>query len=336
MKRIKLGIVGCLLSVMLTVQANDAPLIDLAAELEAHMAEQEKANQPETPATAGEGRTDSPAEQVTPPQVAPAKPTVQPSAMAVDAEPAQWGYQETIAPRFWHQLDPNYMTCSTGKIQSPINLSTRQSVSATGMPGLDVVYRPVPLRLMQDHQGLRGDYPLGSFVQLDNQRFEFTHYRFRTASEHHLEGFAYPMEIQFYHRDGEGQHLVMSVIVQEGEENPSLATILEHLPKQQDTLNLVDDLRFNPVSFLPEDKGFYRYLGSLTTPPCSEGVIWIVFKQPIDASVRQLIRMHQIMGTNARPIQPLNGRLPMKSWLREGGVTQGARPPRTPGYYIDF
>ena len=334
MKRIKFGLLGCLVTMMFTAQANDAPLIDLAAELEAQMAQQEK-KQPEG-SEAPKSDPDQSIEQATQPQSTPVQQADRPLAISGDDKPAEWGYQANIAPRFWHQLDADYMTCATGKVQSPINLSSRQSVGATGMPDLNVVYRPVPLRLMQDLQGLRGDYPLGSFIQLNNQRFEFTHYRFRTASEHHLDGFAYPMEIQFYHRDGEGQHLVMSVIVQEGEDNPFLATILEHLPKEQDTLNLVEDLRFNPVSFLPEDKGFYRYLGSLTTPPCTEGVIWIVFKQPIEASVRQLIRMHQIMGGNVRPIQPLNGRLPMKSWLRDGVANQGVRAPRTPGYYIDF
>lgn len=335
-KRIKLGLLGCCLTAVFMAQANDLPLIDLAAELEAHMAEQEKAKQPNPPPAGN---------VVKPPQAS--DPVVKgvPEAVAipinqaaapVSVEPAEWGYQQNIAPRFWHTLDPNYAPCASGQIQSPINLSRRQAVSAQGMPGLDVVYRPVPLRLIQDHQGVRGDYPLGSFVQLDNQRFEFIHYRFRTASEHHLEGFAYPMEIQFYHRDGEGRQLVMSVIVQEGEDHPFLATILENLPKEKDRLHLVDDVRFNPVRFLPEDKSFYRYLGSLTTPPCTEGVIWIVFKQPIEASVRQLMRMHQIMGTNARPIQSLNGRLPLKSWLREGMSSQGVAPPRTPGYYIDF
>ncbi len=328
-----------LMSMTWLVSANE-PLLDLAAELEAHMAAQERAGQ--TP-----DASDAPvAEEAAPSaerQGAPAEADAELKASSgervppVTPEPAKWGYSADKAPRFWHRLDPNYLGCATGVIQSPINLSSHQAINAPSMPGLDIIYRPVPLRLTHDHQGLRGDYPLGSFMRLDNQRFEFTHYRFRTPSEHHLEGFAYPMEIQFFHRDGEGRQLVMSVLVQEGRPNVSLATILEHLPKEKDSLHLVEDLNFNPVRFLPESKHFYRYLGSLTTPPCTEGVIWIVFQQPIEASIRQLITLHQVLGDNSRPVQALNGRLPLKSWLRDASRSGGQfSAPTTPGYYFDF
>ncbi|UQB42954.1 carbonic anhydrase family protein [Thiomicrospira microaerophila] len=331
MKRAKLkwytGWLICLLAMPLSLFANE-PLIDLAAELEAHMAQQQD-QQTEAPVVE-EAAAIEPQESMV---EAPEPPAV--ITPPVKPEPAKWGYAGELAPRLWHRLDPNYLSCATGQIQSPINLAQGVAVNAPSMPGIDIVYRPVPLRLIQDHQGLRGDYPLGSYIRLDQQRYEFTHYRFRTPSEHHLEGFAYPMEIQLFHRDGEGRQLIISVLVQEGRAHPSLATILSHLPKEKDTLNLVEDLNFNPVRFLPDNKNFYRYLGSLTTPPCTEGVVWIVFKQPIDASIRQLLTFHQLIGDNSRPIQALNGRLPLKSWSGDGARASSNRP-SIPGYYFDF
>ncbi|WFE68861.1 carbonic anhydrase family protein [Thiomicrospira sp. R3] len=332
MKWNRLGIGALLVYAAFSVQANE-PLIDLAAELEAHMAAQATNGQAGPDATVqpepNQMETEKPDQQAV--ETEKAELVVPP----VKPAPAHWGYQGAQAPRFWHRLDPNFLSCATGQIQSPINLTERHAVNAPSMPSLDIVYRPVPLRLMHDHQGLRGDYPLGSFIRLNDQRYEFTHYRFRTPSEHHLEGFAYPMEIQLFHRDGEGRQVIISVLVQEGRVNPSLATLLNHLPKEQDSLNLVEDLNFNPVRFLPNNKDFYRYLGSLTTPPCTEGVIWIVFKQPIEASIRQLVSLHQLMGDNTRPIQALNGRLPLKSWSRDGVAGQTTRP-SIPGYYFDF
>jgi carbonic anhydrase len=337
MKHIKLGLVFLIISMAMGVHANE-PILDLAAELEAHMAAQEKERQGVAPAeTQAEPKpTPKPLEEEA--SAADKKKEV-PVALAIPAvepEPAKWSYQGETSPRFWHRLDPSYLGCATGAIQSPINLSSNQAINAPTMPGLDVVYRSVPLRLIHDHQGLRSDYPLGSFIRLDNQRFELTHYRFRTPSEHYLEGFAYPMEIQFFHRDGEGRQLVVSVLVQEGRINPALATILDNLPKEKESLHLVEDLNFNPVRFLPESKHFYRYLGSLTTPPCTEGVIWIVFQQPIEASIRQLFTLHQLTGENTRPIQSLNGRLPLKSWLRDASSGGQFSPPTTPGYFFDF
>lgn len=303
-------------------------LIDLASEIEPGQVAEENEPRLEPESNAG-----SEVEEQT--EVATTRKPPAVSLPPVLDEPAAWGYYGEIAPRFWATLDQRYAQCATGQVQSPINLTERQAVNAASMPGLDIAYRQVPLRLIHSDHGLRGNYPLGSFIRLGDERYEFTHYIFRTPSEHQLEGFAYPMEIQLYHRDGEGNQVVMSVIVQEGRDNPALEKILANLPSEKDRLQVMEGQLFNPVSFLPNNKQFYRYLGSLTTPPCSEGVVWLVFKNPVEASIGQLVRMHELMGDNVRPLQPLNRRLPLKSWARDGGSNQPPMP-RSPGYYFEY
>ncbi|MBE0494349.1 MAG: carbonic anhydrase family protein [Thiomicrospira sp.] len=303
------------------------PLIDLASEIESEAIEQGVADTQPATQTAQDSEQASSESSATDPQ-----PST-PSLASVLAEPAEWGYVAEKAPRYWAQLDSRYQTCALGKNQSPINLTSQQAVHTRGLPALDIAYRDVPLRLIHSDHGLRGNYPLGSYIRLGEQRYELTHYTFHTPSEHHIEGFAYPMEIHLVHRNGEGHQVVMSVIVQEGENNEQLDTILNNLPNEKDKLQVFERVNFNPVKFLPADKRFYRYIGSMTQPPCNEGVVWLVFTKPIQASIGQLVRLNELMGDNARPLQGLNGRVPMKSWMQGSD----AHPSQSsPGYYFDY
>lgn len=310
----------------------EEPLIDLASEVEPEVAEQ-VSTEPADETTEESESTNSNDSDSEEKDAENNQKTAKPSLPPVLAEPADWGYVAEQGPRYWAQLDSRYQTCALGKNQSPINLTSQQAVHTRGLPALDIAYREVPLRLIHSDHGLRGNYPLGSYIQLGKQRYELTHYTFHTPSEHHIEGFAYPMEIQLMHRNGEGHQVVISVIVQEGENNEQLATILNNLPNQKDKLQVFEKLNFNPVKFLPADKRFYRYIGSMTQPPCDEGVVWLVFSKPIQASISQLVKLNELMGDNARPLQGLNGRVPMKSWMQESD----SHPAQSsPGYYFDY
>lgn len=310
--------------------AQEPPLIDLASELQQTGGDIE----PPAPPTASEQPKALELQPVTKPNTKTepeSKPVVEPPKQV---EPAKWSYAAETAPRFWGKLDARYAMCDQGLSQSPINLADRQSVNTSGLPGLDIAYREMALRLNLTDYDLVGEYPLGSYIKLGDERYEFTHYQFKTPSEHHIGGFAYPMEIQLYHRDGEGRHVVMSIIVQEGDYNEPLQTIINNIPRQRNKLKVFEKLNFNPVQFLPEQKEFYRYMGSLTQPPCSQGVVWMVFKQPIEASIGQLMRINQVLGDNVRPIQAVNGRIVMKSWMSDTANASQRRP--TTGYYYEY
>ena len=323
----KFGFVVLMLVLALPSQAEEV-LIDLAAEIEAGIVQNQT-----TPNAA-------PANNANPAGSEESKQASAPEANQQTVEkvpkpdlPAQWGYYNEFAPMYWSGLDARYEACGKGKIQSPINLNDTQAINTLGLPSLDIAYREVPLRVIHSSNGFEGRYPLGSYIRLGAERFELTHYQLRTPSEHHLEGFAYPAEIQIYHRDGQGRQVVLSMIVSEGKPNPQLQTLLNHVPEEKDRLKVFEEVMFNPARLLPNDTRFYRYVGSLTTPPCTEGVIWLVFKKPIEASIGQLVALNELLGENSRPLQALNGRLPLKSWANDH---QTPTPFRTPGYYFDY
>lgn len=227
---------------------------------------------------------------------------------------AHWSYAGEDGPQFWGDLAPENILCKQGKNQSPIDLRDNHALGTTGLAELEIRYRDVPLKTINTGHTLQVNYPLGSYIKLDNKRYELLNFHFHTPSEHQKEGFNYPMEVQLVHRDGDYNFVVMAVLFQEGEENESLQMLLDNLPKEMNKETIHRGVELNPVMFIPANTDFYKYTGSLTTPPCSEGVYWMVFKQPIEASAEQIQQMNEIMGENARPIQPINARNILKSW----------------------
>ncbi|MCF6253345.1 MAG: carbonic anhydrase family protein, partial [Thiomicrorhabdus sp.] len=189
------------------------------------------------------------------------------------------------------------------------------ALGTSGLPGLDIYYRDVPLKVINKGHTIQVNYPLGSYIKLGTARYELLQFHFHTPSEHQKDGFNYPMEVHMVHRDGDGNYAVLGVIFQEGEPNPALNVLLKNLPKKVGKQEIHRRASLNPARFLPGNTEFYKYSGSLTTPPCSEGVLWMVFKQPIDASAEQIQQLNEIMGNNARPIQPNYARSVLKSWL---------------------
>lgn len=226
-----------------------------------------------------------------------------------------WSYSGQEGPRNWGDLSPENRQCKVGKNQSPINLKEKVALGTVGLPSLDIYYRDVPLKVLNTGHTLQVNYPLGSYIKLGTARYELLQFHFHTPSEHQKDGFNYPMEVHMVHRDGEGNYAVLGVIFQEGESNPALNILLKNRPKKVGKLEIHRRASLNPTRFLPGNTEFYKYSGSLTTPPCSEGVLWMVFKQPIDASAEQLQQLNEIMGNNARPIQPNYARSLLKSWL---------------------
>lgn len=276
-----------------------APLLDLGAEAKKS-------------ALSGSKLQNAPAKDIvttTAPAPKPMKPiSVKPKG------PVKWGYVGKEGPEHWGDLSEEFATCKTGKNQSPIDLKNKVAVGTTGMPGFDVYYRETAFKIINTGKTVKVKIPLGSYIKINDHRYELLEYQFHTPSEHQLDGFNYPMEMQLIHRDGEGNYVVIAVIFQEGDGNEYLSDLLTYLPKDLNKLHVHEKLKIHPARFFPANKKFYKYTGSLTTPPCSEGVYWMVFQQPVEASVRQLQEMADYLGTNSRPIQPLGARTLLKSW----------------------
>lgn len=289
----------------------EEPLVDLASELAKIKKENNSTTIPDDPGA--QSNQNSPAGNE-------AKSADNSSSGQIQGE--QWSYAGQTGPRYWGGLSPDYLQCQLGKNQSPIDLREKRAVGSQGLPELDIRYRDVPLKIIDTGHSIQVNYPLGSYIRLGGKRYELMHYEFHTPSEHQKEGFNYPMEVQLVHKDGDENYVVMGILFQEGEENPAINTLLQHIPKEVGKQQLHEKASLNPVKFLPANTDFFKYSGSLTTPPCHEGVYWMVFKQPIQASAAQIIKLNEILGENARPVQNINSRSLLKSWLEVEPDTQ--------------
>ena len=208
--------------------------------------------------------------------------------------------------------DP-YLVCEQGQRQSPINIVT----SAHEDRHHDLVFRYQPTAMHVVHEGhsYKGLSASNSLVLFDGQSYQFLQFHFHDPSEHHIDGRSYPMEMHLVHKDAEGKLLVIGVLAQEGEEHKELAQAGAWVEEQvghrmmQYGEEVAGAYEFDLMKVLPKDREhFYAYGGSLTTPPCTEGVQWIVLKEPIEMSEDQIHRFIRAYGPIARPVQPLRDR----------------------------
>ncbi|QAB15674.1 carbonic anhydrase [Hydrogenovibrio thermophilus] len=310
-----LMLLGCLVCLPLyAADSNVPPLIDLGAEAK-KQAEKQKKIAVSQPKSAETSQPKAQADDADKAKVAAKPEAAKPAPEPAETKPVAWSYFGDDGPQNWGQLSTAYATCKAGKNQSPINFKRDDAVGTTSLNGFDVYYRKSILKMINDGHVLKVEVPLGSYIMLNGQRYELMEYEFHTPSEHQIDGFSYPMEMQLVHKDGNGDYAVVSILFQEGAENEALAAFLDRLPKQLNKLDVHDKVLVHPAkAFFPVDKRFYKYSGSMTQPPCDEGVYWMVFKQPVEASAAQLQQMKEYLGTNARPVQPLNARTPLKSW----------------------
>lgn len=305
-----------------TLQKADKPLIDLGSELGGSTGV--KSTKPSSYSPPKKSYSKPSSSSTSYPEKNSSKPAMVDQANGTadkTAEPVMpkthWSYSGDTGPRHWGDLAPENIQCKAGKNQSPIDLRDKHGVGTSGLPELEIRYRDVPLKVINTGNTLQVNYPLGSYIKLGTERYELMNFQFKTPSEHKKEGFNYPMEVQLVHQDGDGNVAMIGIIFQEGEENEHLQTLLDNLPKEINKQEIHKETNLNPVMFFPGNTDFYKYSGSLTTPPCSEGVYWMVFKHTIEASAEQIQQMNEVMGENSRPVQEANSRTLLKSWMEQ-------------------
>jgi carbonic anhydrase len=215
-----------------------------------------------------------------------------------------WDYTGDGAPDHWGSLESRFRVCDLGLEQSPIDL--QRSLPAE-VGAVRPFFRPTPLRILNNGHTVQVNADEGSYSEIIGQRFELLQFHFHHPSEHLLNGESFPLEVHFVHRSAAGHLAVLGVFFREGATNRELAKVFNAMPAQvapeRNAGMFVD-----PERLLPLSRGYFRYMGSLTTPPCSQGVLWTVFSEPIDASSTQIQQFSSIFSLNARPIQPLNTR----------------------------
>jgi carbonic anhydrase len=223
---------------------------------------------------------------------------------ALASEGAHWAYEGHGGPAEWGALSPEYAACSMGKEQSPIDLAKAiGSIMGDPVPS----WRPIQLKVQNNGHTIQVDCTGGGSLMLDGKSYELLQFHFHHPSEHTIDGAVFDMECHFVHKAADGGLAVLGVMIAKGAANPALEAIWQIMPANGGETASAPSL-LDPVKLLPRDKVTFRYAGSLTTPPCSEVVQWVVYRQGITASADQIARFGRLFSNNARPVQPLNRR----------------------------
>ena len=221
----------------------------------------------------------------------------------------KWEYEGSRGPEHWGDLDSSYAACSAGNQQSPVDL--RGGVPAH-LDEVKTFWSPFKLDILNNGHTVQVNAQSGSFMVLDGRRFDLLQFHFHHPSEHTLFGESYPMELHFVHKMTDGGLGVLGVFMAEGRESETINTIWQNVPVGGGNHKV--NTFVEPDTLLPDDRTYFRYAGSLTTPPCSEVVNWVVMAHPITVSRRQIDAFANLYPMNARPLQKLHRRFILGSF----------------------
>ena len=222
-----------------------------------------------------------------------------------------WSYEGNTGPDYWGYINNGeFATCATGTEQSPIDLG-KKAVDVDSLSKLKHQFNLTDLTVVNNGHTVQVNVDNGSTTQTEFGAQRLLQFHFHTPSENTVDGKAYPLEAHFVHASDEGVLSVVGVFYKEGKENPALAKILATAPHHKGTATSADQtLDINSVLGTKATQEYYRFSGSLTTPPCTEGVRWYVSQDIQSASAEQIAEFNALFhGGNARPVQPLNHRV---------------------------
>jgi carbonic anhydrase len=222
------------------------------------------------------------------------------AAKAAEKQAVRWGYDGAMGPERWGD---EYPTCAKGQAQSPVNIVGPFEKAHFGV---SPDYKTGQLKIINNGHTIQVNVPPGSKLRIDSKPFELVHFNFHRPSEHLIDGKAAAMAMHFVHKNDAGRLAVLAVMLKEGNANPGIDTLWAHAPQTEGPEVVPEGVLFNPGNLLPREYEFYSYEGSLTTPPCTEGVRFFVLKSEVNIARGQIERFPFKM--NARPLQPQNGR----------------------------
>ncbi len=212
-----------------------------------------------------------------------------------------FGYFGEIGPDFWSDLDEDNFACTSGDRQSPVDLGKQRVY-----PHLKVDYDTATHgEIFNNGHTIEVETEGDNTLWLDGKTYELAQFHFHTASEHRIQGRGYDMELHLVHKDDDGEIAVIGVFLTRGDTSGPLAPIFMSLPEIEGELNSMEELAdpFNPLAFLPDSKKHFRYSGSLTTPPCTEGVKWVVMLEPVTVLDEDMAQFAARISFNARYTQ---------------------------------
>jgi carbonic anhydrase len=230
------------------------------------------------------------------------------------ARPAHWGYTGDVAPEKWGGLSPVYAACEKGQIQSPIDIPAVGTGAAKTLKfdyratGLKIAHHEHVIDIVDNGHTIQITVDEGSTLTTARAAYALKQFHFHTPSEHTIGGKSFPMEVHFVHQSADGNFAVVSALFVEGPTNDNLAKLIANFPAAKGDTNHLPEVKLDLTFQLPTQSPAYSYLGSFTTPPCTENVEWFVLQQPVTASAGQLQAFADRLNHNNRPLQPLHDR----------------------------
>jgi carbonic anhydrase len=221
------------------------------------------------------------------------------------AHPPHWSYAGEAGPQGWAALAPEFATCSTGSRQSPIDIRGGLRVE---LEPVQFDYRSSRFGVLDNGHTIQVNMAAGNSISVLGRRYDLLQFHFHRPSEERIDGRAADMVAHLVHKDAEGRLAVVAVLLEGGSAQPVVQAVWNNLPLEKGE-ELAASGPIDPANLLPTDRRYYTYMGSLTTPPCTEGVLWMVMKQPVQLSAQQIDLFARLYPMNARPVQSASGRL---------------------------
>lgn len=231
------------------------------------------------------------------------------------ARPTHWGYGEENGPDKWASLDQAYSECEQGHSQSPIDIklpvtgSNHEWKIEYGTTFLNISHNQHVDDIIDNGHTIQVDCAAGSKLTINNKIYELKQFHFHTPSENTVDGKHHPMEMHMVHKSEDNSLAVYAVFFNTGKHNDNFNPIVSNLPNKPGEKISMDGVVLDISKLLPKDTKSYHFMGSLTTPPCTENVNWVVAVQPVELSADQINEFSKRLGKNNRPTQPLNDRV---------------------------
>ncbi|MGK5051034.1 carbonic anhydrase [Janthinobacterium sp. RB2P8] len=221
------------------------------------------------------------------------------------ARGTHWSYEGDSGPAHWSKINVDWAKCGNGSRQSPIDIRDGMKVE---LEQISFDYHPSSFNVLDNGHTVQVGVSGGNYITVQNRMFELQQFHFHRPSEERINGKAFEMVVHLVHRDAEGRQAVLALLLERGAPQATIQTVWNNLPLEKfETMQ--PTILLDPSEMLPARRDYYTYMGSMTEPPCSEGVLWLVMKQPVQASPAQMALFSRLYPLNARPIQPGNGRI---------------------------
>jgi carbonic anhydrase len=269
---------------------------ELSAKIAARLAEM-KANQAARVAAASKAKKEAAAKAAKAEAVAKAPPP--------RANGTHWTYEGELGPANWSRINSDWAKCAYGNRQSPIDIRDGMKVDLEQI-GFD--YHPSAFNVTDNGHTVQVQVGGGNYLNVGNTMFELQQFHFHRPSEERINGKGYEMVVHLVHKSADGKLAVLALLLERGKPQPVIQTVWNNLPLEKGDTS-VPAIVLDPNDLLPQRREYFTFMGSLTTPPCTEGVLWLVMKEPVQASPSQMALFSRLYPFNARPVQAASGRM---------------------------